>query len=251
MKLLVILLCLVSERYLIHVWSFSRFQWLGAYFQWLEEQSFAKSLLSIPWVGLFACISPFLLLGTLIQWVIADLLYGVLNLLFHIIIFYYCLGPKNPFYPEENLINGEDHTHQVVDYFYMINRQLFAPIFWYVLTGPIGVLFYRMITLCQSFSPVRSQAEIFTDILEWIPIRILSLLFLLTGNFQRGYASFKNRFFSGITQNRIFIADSGLEALRTDKEEVLSVTLAESLVMRALIVILVILAICTNIAWMS
>lgn len=38
MKLIVIVLCLLSERYLVHAISFTRFDWFGRYVEWLLAQ---------------------------------------------------------------------------------------------------------------------------------------------------------------------------------------------------------------------
>lgn len=248
MKLLVIVLCLLSERYLVHALSFTRFFWFGAYARYIQNIPALASLLTIPWLRLLVFILPIMLLASLVWWLIAGVLYGLLNFLFNLFLIYYCLGPDNPFYPDETNIAPESNQKQVEDYLYSVNRQLFATIFWYVVAGFAGALLHRLATLCMRIEPVMPEAKILTDIMEWIPARILGFLCLLTGNFQRGLIPWKNHVFTNITQNKQFLADCGVEALRIDSEEMLTVSVVQQRVNHALIVLLVILAVFTCLA---
>lgn len=248
MKLLVIVLCLLSEKYLIHAASFTRFAWFAGYARYLETTPVLASLFTIPWVRLLVFIVPILLIVSLIWFLVAGVFYGVLNLILNLIVFYYCLGPANPFYPDEQDINPAENEEQTIHYLCAVNRELFSSIFWYMIAGIPGVLLHRLATLCLNVPVCMTEAKILTDIMEWLPARVLGFLCLLTGNFQRGFIPWKNHFFAGIHENRNFLAACGLEALRFEPGAVLSVTLAEHMVNHALIVLLVILAVVTTLA---
>lgn len=244
MKLLAIVLCLLSERYLVHRFSMGRFYWFNAWLQKITELSFVQSFSARRWLLLLLILAPLLLAGATLFFIFQGWLYGFVGFLLNVAVFYYCLGPVNPFYPL--VTEGQDNETQVGDYFYQVNRQLFSPILWFILIGPIGLLCYRLLTLCQDFQPVSEEAKTATDILEWIPVRMTAFLCMLVGNFQQGLIPFKKLFFSKSANNYQFLRSTTLEALRSYGENSIEVPLAQDRVDQALVVLLVILALCTN-----
>lgn len=123
-------------------------------------------------------IIPIVLLVSIIYLLLHHLVFGLIGFLLSILIFFYCLGPQNVFYP---IVQSDTRTNQelVGDYFVLVNRQLFSLVFWYIIAGPIGALAYRLITLCRDVNYVSEQANEITDLLEWIPARLTVLLFYL------------------------------------------------------------------------
>ena len=79
----------------------------------------------------------------IILFLFGNWLWGLVGFLLNIIIFYYCLGPDNAFYPPaaELLKRGENPAQP---YFERVNSQLFTPVFWYLLLGPVTLFFYRI-----------------------------------------------------------------------------------------------------------
>jgi AmpE protein len=189
------------------------------------------------------------LLTLIIALLLHHVVYGFFGLLLSIVIFFYCLGPQNIFYP---ITQSETQNDQelVGDYFILANRQLFSVIFWFIITGPIGALAYRLITLCREFSPVHEQANETTDLLEWIPARLTVILFLLVGNFQRGVPVLSRFIFAKPETNSEMLRDCGAEAVRNNDKDEISMQAAESLVEHAIIVVLVFIALCTLFSWL-
>lgn len=63
----------------------------------------------------------------------------------------------------------------------------FSVIFWFVMLGPLGAVFYRLVALAsvnsESSVEVRKLAAWLLWVLEWPAVRLLGLTFALTGNF--------------------------------------------------------------------
>lgn len=178
------------------------------------------------------------------------ILFGFLGFLLSLVIFYYSLGPENPFYPVREDTDSENSEFVVGHYFAKVNGQLFAVVFWYIVFGALGALAYRLISLCRTQDITAQLATRLTDLLDWIPARITVFLYLLVGNFQRGIHFFSQNFLSSPKNNDSFLREGGLLAARAAETEPVQLPYAESLVEHAMIVYLVFLALFTLGAWL-
>jgi len=237
MKLLVIVLCLLSERFFIHSLSYTRFNWFADYHEFIRKKFNLKNFSSSPWLQLMIIILPLIIISTIILFVFDSLFFGIIGFILNIIIFYYCLGPQNPFYPLTSQNEKDSQFSDVGDYLADVNGQLFAVIFWYFVTGPVGIIAYRIVSLASMFDEVKEEAVCLTSYLNWIPARLAVILYLLVGQFQKGLHCFKNFIITKPNQNRQMLAHCGEAAL----DEV-TISAAECLVEYALIVFLVVLA---------
>lgn len=247
MDLLVIVLCLLSERFLVHKSSHDRFHWFMAYGNGVLTR-FPASISS--WLKLALIVLPFLLLTGVVLHFVDHLLYGVVGLLLNIVIFYYCLGPVNPFYPVHTKLMDEMVDDDIGHYLVRANGELFSAVFWYLVLGPVGMLAYRLVSLSQGLTAVTPQAVDVLNFLEWLPARMTALLYLMVGNFQVGYEHFSRLFFSPPAKNNHMLSLCGLAALSFDSREQKAMIQAENLVEHAAIAFLALLAFCTIFAWM-
>lgn len=247
MKLFIILICLFSERYLIHKLSYHRFFWFNDYCNTIQVKLKNQSFFNNPWALLLILVLPPILIFSLVYSVFHTLLFGLFGFLLSLLVFYYCLGPINLFYPaaQEKLQPFE----LIGQYFNLINRQLFSAVFWFLLAGPIGVLFYRLVALCAAVPAVTLQANEILDLMEWVPTRITVFLFLIVGNFQKGYQKWVKSFLAKPDYNHIYLTDAGLAALQMSESEEPSMVDAEKLVEHAIVVMLVLIALFTLIYW--
>ncbi|MCL9685653.1 regulatory signaling modulator protein AmpE [Legionella maioricensis] len=250
MKLLVVVLCLLSERFLIHTASCQRFYWFGDYYLSIKKTIDKNSFFTNPWMILAATILPIIFVTSIIYFLLHNILFGFLGLILSIVLFFYCLGPQNAFYPISESSSELPNNTLVGSYFAQVNRQLFSVVFWYILAGPIAVLTYRLITLCRDINSMSQQADQVTNILEWIPARLSALLFLLVGNFQRGFILYTRLFFSKPELNSQLLSNCGLQAARTSESDEIPLPVAESLVEHATIVFMVLIALFTLVAWL-
>ena len=249
MKLFVIVLCLLSERFLVHISSHHRFHWFILYSQGV----LSKCSASLPtWVKLSAVVLPLLTAVGLVLYGVNAWLFGFIELMLNIGLFYYCLGPVNPFYPGQKHSEDDAPTQEArMDYLAQVNGQLFAPLFWYIIAGPLGMLTYRLIMLCQDESVVSEAAAKVLGLLDWVPCRMTGLFYLLVGHFQKGFLRFRATFFSPPSMNQIVLRESGLSALEGESHEEKTMLHAERLVEHATIFLLVLLAVCNMIAWVN
>ncbi|KTD22821.1 inner membrane protein AmpE [Legionella lansingensis] len=249
MKLFVIVLCLLSERYLIHAVSHNRFYWFSSYFAAISQKWVAAETSFLIQASVLALV---VLIPVVIVWLLlyifGHLLFGFIGFLLNLVIFYYCLGPQNPFYPVRS--EEQENETMVGDYFAKVNGELFAVIFWYIVAGPIGILVYRLISLCSEQSLTAKLAQTITDVLDWIPARLTLLLYLLVGNFQRGIGFFMGMFFASPEKNDDLLSQGGLLAARTNETETVILPYAENLMEQALVVYLVFLALFTLTSWL-
>lgn len=242
MKLLVIVLCVLSERFLVQVKAHHRFYWFAAYCKTVQAYCPSLPAMSMAWAYLlFIVLPPILFVGIVFYW-IGHFLFGLLAFILSAGIFYYCLGPNNTFYPARSPAD-ESNAPAIADYLVQANSQLFAVIFWYALLGPIAVLAYRLVSLLCLDNEVKGAAIPLRECLDWIPVRMTAMLYLFVGNFHRGFVSFSSHFFSMPRYNQALLSETGLLALKMDDEIEEKLSQAQQLVEYALIVLLALLAI--------
>jgi AmpE protein len=244
MKLLVILLCLLSEYFLIHSVSYQRFSWFEHYYLSIKGIIEKNNISINPSIMLVFIVLPITLVVGILYFLLHSLLFGLIGLIINIVIFFYCLGPQNPFYPVTEVNTETSNELYVSSYLAKVNNELFAVIFWYIVGGPIAALVFRLISLSQNINQVEHLATDLTQALEWIPARITVLLYLLVGNFQAGFKRFTHFILMKPNLNNQMLSECGLSALRNNDEEI-PMSIAEHLVEHAVIVLVVLLALFT------
>ncbi len=165
MKLIVIVLCLFAERFLVHHVSTQRFGWFDTYLKKIHHYLPKEGIFGRPLSVLLVATLPILLLTSLILYFVGGLLFGFIGLLLNVAIFYYCLGPDNPFYPAWDKTGEQTNKDSVATYLANVNGQLFAVILWYVVSGPIGLLAYRLISMTQADDQMGALSRTLTSVL--------------------------------------------------------------------------------------
>lgn len=250
MKLLVIILCLLSERFLTHSFSYKRFDWFNHYYLRLKNFRDRSNLPKHSGLELILIIAPVTVLFSFLYLIFDSILFGLFGFIIHLLVFYYCLGPKNPFYPFMNTNIDAFGEEYVGSYLAGVNNQLFAVIFWYLIGGPIALLLYRLISISQNLSVVATPAKEITEALEWLPARLTVLLYLLVGNFQVGLQRFSHFIVAKPSLNHQMLSECGLLAVRNNEADEIPMPLAEQLVEHAVIVLVVFIALFTIAAWL-
>ena len=243
MSLLVMVLCLLSERYLVNKTAHDRFHWFRLY-----SNAILPVFSKLPPNILLAMIvlPPVVVVGVVLQ-AMSHVFFDVMGLFMSLVIFYYCIGPINPFYPAHAKVPHEVVDQDVGSYLVRANDELFAVLFWYVVLGPLGILAYRLVSLSQGLTAIDHPAKYVLERLDWFPARMTALLYLLVGHFQAGYSGYKKLFLSNPSQNNTLLSTCGLAALQSNEPQ--TMLHAEHLVEHATILFLVLLAFCTIVAW--
>lgn len=238
MTFIITLISLAIERF-FH-WSHLRhWRWFNTYQQWLSHSRVNR----LPSLVLFIlALLPFTLLVGLINHFLDNWLYGILKIVFGIVILLYCLGPANLW------VQANRQNQQSI--FILANERVLAVVFWFVVLGPVGAVLYRSIALMSNGSPLglTQTAKKIQQCLDWLPIRIFTFIFALGGHFSRVFACWKKTVLKGPETNDAMLAGCGQAALDVKESEPVSADgLAEREAMifldRVLIISLVILAV--------
>lgn len=286
MKLIILLVVLGLERYLGIGEKLKRFCWFDRYLGSIHA-IVGKQAWFQGYVGAILTIIPIPIVVTFICCLLAWAAYGMHSIVWlalNIFVLFCCLGPKDIYRQVYAYINppgkgaGENTSeieNQMLDgasggeshamtkaIFWQANQSLFGVLFWFMLFGIFGALFYRCTVLLRQASsdgssPFANQyvvAQQIQNILDWIPVRIFTLFFALVGQFSASFTYWLENIVSGLANCRRFISEGGLISLGTIKSEKGSQHAEEyhaalSLIDRALIIFLAIVALFTLGSW--
>ncbi|MGB3392647.1 MAG: regulatory signaling modulator protein AmpE [Stenotrophomonas sp.] len=190
-------------------------RWFGRWLAWLQAQG--------EWtngrLGLLPALLPLLLPVAVLQWLLGDRLYGLPSLLFGIVMLVLCWGPRDLDRDVEAVIDADDAGSRaqatahlrtaggsmredllsLVDAV-MFNalRRWFAPLFWFLLLGPFGVVGYRLLAQAvQGPQAVQLSAASHEGgsralaLLEWPVAQLMALSMALVGNFDTVFSAWR------------------------------------------------------------
>lgn len=287
MTLIILLIVLTVQHYTDFGARVKRYPKMRGYLLWMQKALGQRAFWSSVW-GVVVILLPLLVTIGLIQHVLSGKFLILVKFIFELLILGFCLQA----YPLKNrLMNlpsivetGEEFIRKGItpslfvekfpeteNVYRAINReillraneQVFGIIFWFIVLGPAGAVFYFMMALLQyevtlANSPLYKLllpvSQIF-GLVNWLPVRCAGLAYALIGHFAIAFHCFRQRFFSGIAKTRELGIQLGLVAafgsadpasLEADSEETSEVF---DLVDRAVVVWLVVVALFTLGGW--
>ena len=227
---------------------------------------------------------PVLLIG-LLQFILSDALWGIPFLLLGIPVLLYCLGPDclvndiEAYLDARSLGDDEEALHyagvltgrsassspdqQVSDVTRAIlsstNERVFSVLFWFVLLGPLGAVLYHFAANIskqdEADSAIRDKAALIQSGMAWAPARLLSIGYALTGHFDGAIHAYRNRPHEEniALANYDILISTGLGALQDQEstDEISCVRSARSLVTRAILIWVAMLALLTLGGWLG
>ena len=154
-----------------------------------------------------------------------------------------------------------------------VNERLLAILFWFVLLGPLGAVFYRSVSQLKSLQMEYPEAGGFNEaaarlklILDWLPARLTAVCYALSGSFVDAIHAWREEMTqsngTSLTRNRAVLTRTGLGALQLhdfyadagaeiDTETVTRhVEHAHALIRRTVITWLTVLALLTLAGWL-
>jgi AmpE protein len=186
-----------------------RFHWFSRWLDWIGthagEGGFWQGRSGI-WLGLL----PPVLLVLLAQVLLYDRLWGLPSLLFGVIVLVCAWGPRDLDIDVEAALDASDPETRrarlaqlapepgatVLEGHLLPGtlmrsalRRWFAPLFWFLLLGPIGAVLYRLAERAALADPVRlpvenaAGARVLLHWLEWPVAQLMTLALALAGNF--------------------------------------------------------------------
>ncbi len=287
MKLIVLLICLGLERYASVGLYLSRLKLLRIYLDKLFAMAPNKELQQ-GWLGVIYAILPLVLIVGFVYWLTSSWVFGAFGLVISIVVLLYCLGPDDLYHqlstyfqldPKKDaeqrdallaeLIDGDVPTDDkeanralTKAIFVQANERFFGVVFWFIVLGPVGAIVYRMSVLLRRLgrkedsvcSAFHAEVTFFQNILDWIPARISALMYLLVGDFSQSFPLWIQYLPAGLSDSRELLKNCGLGAMAIDPEMGTMAfpeenRIALELVDRALIIVLVLIAIFTLGAW--
>lgn len=158
--------------------------------------------------------------------------------------------------------NPQERTRAVITRLLVLaGRRLFGVIFWYVILGPAGAVLFRASDILRHRADLESEAALeaaqrLYGILEWAPSRLLAGSYALAGSFDDAmterrayYAECQGRFFE-INEDILACTGRGALSFETDGAgEVEEIQAASSLLFRALVIWLAVLALLSLLGW--
>lgn len=279
MEFIVLILALATERYL-HVNSYIyRFNWFGHYLDLLQK-IFSKTGLFSGCIGLTLAVAPIFIAVAIVYYLLGPWLGGFVGFILSLAILIYCLGPKDMYtsfeayfvavvrddkeakqkalqnllcvIPENEADIPRTLTKSVFSHF---NYSLFTVVFWYIIFGPLAPVLYRTIAEVHKaahmkdspYASMSASAAICMSIIEWLPLRIIALLYALVGDFHQGFNYWFKNLTNALQDNYAFSQECGLAAMGIVKQtdgsnDVAEVKSAIKLVDRSLILYVVIVA---------
>jgi AmpE protein len=235
MAFIITFIALLIERFFD--WShLRRWRWFEKCLAWLGKRFGAWPAYLIFAI---AILPPVLIVGT-VNHCLAGHLYGVLKLLFGVLVLMYCLGPVN-FWAEAytciSTLRADDmqsamdrakksfgvtvfdnaqvfHRAFTNALFSEANRRVFAVLFWFIVLGPAGALLYRLVDLCRSSGLVLARLAVTVLAwLDWLPVRIFTLFFALGGHFTKVIQHWKHDVLTLPKMNSTLLSECGIAAL--------------------------------------
>lgn len=228
-----------------------------------------------PYLLLIFAILPVLILTYTLKIIFHPILFGFAELVFQLLLFVYCLGPQNLWadtfacfnafaHGDKGLVkdklkttfgitaNGpmnvlhEQLLHQI---FIAGNKRVFAIVFWFMLLGPIGAVFYRCVNVSTTVSATAPAARYVESLLDFFPIRLFTVIFALSGQFVQVFSRWRKKAIQGFQHNDQLLIECGAAALGKENIEDLAYQEATvekhiiSLLDRSLVMALVFIAI--------
>jgi AmpE protein len=271
MIFLATLIALLIERF-FHWNHLRRWQWFARYESWIATKMGNRH----PALLLAIDVLPIALVIGIISCSLSGWMYGIGHLIFGTIVLLYCLGPNNLWDQTYQCLGqlNSGNPQQAIDQaqagfgiastpnsqtfhrtllqaiFVAANKRIFAVIFWFAILGPMGAFLYRSIELSTTSSAVSQLAQKIRNMLDWLPARLLTFFFALTGHFSKVFGRWISVLKKGLTGNDTVLAECGMAALDSANapslpEDGSAEKEALMLFDRTLILMLVILAVVT------
>ena len=239
MRFLIIVLCLLSERFMTHHLQKLRETWLTHYAEFLKKH-LPTAMLNSSNISVYLSIT----ISSLIICGIFSLgseigLNFVLKTCFEFFVFYLCLGKHNLFFMNSNI----NHPLGPKEYILAINQDFIAIILWFFIFGPAGAILYRVTIEFTKLQEHEKRILDIKELLDWIPTRITSFIFLMVGQFQPGINFYLKNFMMPPVKNSVFLLNTAESALATKNLDNLTTPKLEELFSHSCLMLIFSLAI--------
>lgn len=237
MEFITILICLVVERWTRFGKQVRQFLLFQRYFN-LFQKMHASPLLRV-----IVILLPITLVVGFVYWLLLSMWLGFFAFLLAVAVLLYCLGEfeVNERVSHEDQKFGSPADRKVGIELCDANHNIFAVIFWFLLLGPMGALFYRINDLLSHHNEMAREALIAAKIeriLDWVPVRLFGFTLALVSHFMPVLQCWLKSFFANPKENSCFLTQCGIVALTDGSDD----AQIQQLIDRAQIIWLVVIA---------
>jgi AmpE protein len=239
MRFLIIIICLLSEKYLTHQFFTFRKKWADLYAQFIETYVPEYILRAAPVMRYAIYLGSLTLLCIIFGFMGRHGLGLVFNFIFELAVFYICLGEHNLFFINAN----EKKPLNDNQFILAMNQEFYAVILWFFILGPFGALFYRTtVYFNQTKNPLATLAKL-KAFLDWLPVRMSALLLLLVGQFQPGFSNLIKKINQNPLENDQLLIQSARDALNAKANEDLDMMQLQNLFNHSCLLLVFVLAV--------
>ena len=221
--------------------SFRQYAWYDAWRHWLGT---SVGDLWRKRYGVALALVPVLLVVALLQWLLDGPVYGLVGLVFDIVVLVYAWGPRDLDVDVEAVIDAHDAPTRraaiarlgltgetaaldgpalVEAVFANALQRWFGVLFWFLLLGPVGAILYRLSAqsaLAQDLPEQnRRGAQALKTALDWPVAQLVTLAMALVGNFDTVFSTWRE---SGGARFRLdtgFLAQAARASVRGELAE--------------------------------
>ncbi len=283
LNLLIVIIAIVCDRVLGLDPKLRCYKWFDHYLHLLKGW-FEKTALWQDWLGVIVILLPLIIIVGFFNWLFSGWLFNLISLIYGVVILLYCLGPADLYqqfgHYKEALDLGDKElatktstglaektlpadTNQAArtlteSLFVQANQRIFAVLFWFIILGPVGAVLYRFTVVLKKqaehheiYDCFETPASQLQAVLDWIPARIVAILFALAGDFKRGFTVWIKHVWGGLHSSYQLLTACGLEALaeKSSKADLAENQQALELIDRTLWIWMIIYAIVAIFAW--
>ena len=221
--------------------SFRQYAWYDAWLHWLGT---SVGDLWRARYGIALALVPVLLVVALLQWLLDGPVYGLVGLVFDIVVLVYAWGPRDLDVDVEAVIDAHDAPTRraaiarlgltgetaaldgpalVEAVFANALQRWFGVLFWFLLLGPVGAILYRLSaqsTLAQDLPEQnRRGAQALKTALDWPVAQLVTLAMALVGNFDTVFSTWREAGGARFRLDTGFLAQAARASVRGELAE--------------------------------
>ncbi|MCD6055821.1 MAG: hypothetical protein K0R12_783 [Gammaproteobacteria bacterium] len=259
-----------------------RFNWFSAYLR-ICSSFLSRCAKITPFLSLLVAVLIPVLIIALIYYPLHHATFGLLGIVLNIFILVYCLGPQSflsQWKAYQAAATNRDQTAMAqLEGSLGINEsnksesasananrvakglllqayyRLFAVLIWFTIFGWAGALIYRLVAESAadhenspSIGGFVEAAQWVQKVLDWVPVRLASLAFIVAGSFNPAFGVWMRSVLSGLEKNQTILVETGVAALSLkEKEDEPAIVGKETVVLieRSLVIWVVVVALLT------
>ena len=172
--------------------------------------------------------APVVVFG-LIHHMICALNLSIVTLAWYVAALFCCLM-ANISHEVEGESQGQNNTagHVIKEAYH----RYFGVLFWFIFFGPVGAIAYRNLYLLKHFTVLPGSFHhhsllALQNAVDWLPVRLVGLLFTLVGDFVNGLSVWQSKVLDADMDNDKFLTQIGGASLSVQAAEGVPMSLAE------------------------